>query len=62
MKGIQNYSQSIGHGDPTITGRLKRVIGSEQARAKKLHYWAILLYIMNIGCKERTHMRTKHML
>lgn len=36
MKRIQNYSQSIGGNYPTTTGRLKRVIGSEQARAKKV--------------------------
>ena len=36
MKRIQNYSQSIGDRYPTTTGRLKRVIGSEQARSKKV--------------------------
>ena len=36
MKRIQNYSQSIGGRYPTTTGRLKRVIGSEHARAKKV--------------------------
>ena len=36
MKLIQNYSQSIGGRYPTTTGRLKRVIGSEQARPKKV--------------------------
>lgn len=36
MKRIQNYSQSIGSRYPTTTGRLKRVIGGEQARAKKV--------------------------
>ncbi|WP_238584718.1 SGNH/GDSL hydrolase family protein [Legionella moravica] len=36
MKRIQNYSQSIGGRYPTTTGRLKRVIGGEQARPKKV--------------------------
>ena len=36
MKRIQNYSQSIGAQYPSRTGRLKRVIGSEQARSKKV--------------------------
>jgi Nucleotidyl transferase AbiEii toxin, Type IV TA system len=36
MKRIQNYSQSICGRYPTTTGRLKRVIGSEQARPKKV--------------------------
>jgi hypothetical protein len=36
MKRIQNYSQSIGERYPSTTGRLKRVIGNEPARAKKV--------------------------
>lgn len=36
MKRIQNDSQSIGDRYPTTTGRLKRVVGSEQARSKKV--------------------------
>jgi hypothetical protein len=36
MKRIQNYSQAIGDGYPNTTGRLKRVIGSEQAKSKKV--------------------------
>lgn len=36
MKRIQNSSQSIGDNYPETTGRLKRVIGSEQAASKKV--------------------------
>lgn len=36
MKPIQNYSQSIGGRYPTTTGRLKRIIGGGQERAKKV--------------------------
>lgn len=36
MKRIQNHSQPIGDRYPTATGRLKRVIGSELARIKKV--------------------------
>jgi hypothetical protein len=36
MKRIQNYSQSIGDKYPAATGRLKRVIGGAQAKAKKV--------------------------
>lgn len=36
MKRIQNYLQSIGGRYPATTGRLKRVIGGEPGRAKKV--------------------------